>query len=216
MKMFASNSAVGDTIVQSTANSDDIRSLSWYNGENLNILIIHKGTESTNIGLNGVTGTFTYQKLDAQHCPPQTGTVNSANTIAVDGYTVMLLQQKAGSTLTPTPQPNENEQPVASISAPTQATVDLQVTLNAGSSYDPDGYITHYSWNFGDNTEGNGGRVTHTYTSAGTYTITLTVTDNLGLASSTTQRITIYETQNHFWSTHTYPTRYSSLHQRNR
>jgi hypothetical protein len=214
MKMFAANSAVGDTIIQSTANSDDIRSLSWYNGENLNILIIHKGTESTNIGLNGVTGTFTYQKLDAQHCPPQTGTVNSANTITVDGYTVMLLQQKAGSTPsptpTPTPQPNENAQPVASISAPAQSTADSQVTFDAGSSYDTDGYIRYYSWNFGDNTEGNGVRVTHTYRLAGTYTITLKVTDNLGLTSSTTQKITIEDTQNQYSSTHTYRTSHSS------
>jgi PKD repeat protein len=211
MKMFASNSAVGDTIVQSTANSEDIRSLAWYNGGNLNILIIHKGTDSTNIGLNGVTGTFTYQKLDTQHCPPQIGTVNSANTITIDGYTVMLLQQKTESTQTPqptpTPQPNENEQPVASMSAPTQSSVDLRVSFYATSSYDPDGYIIYYSWNFGDNTEDSGGRVTHTYTSAGTYTITLTVTDNLGMTSSTTQRITIQETQSHYWSTHTYRTR---------
>ena len=96
---------------------------------------------------------------------------------------------------------------MASISAPTESTVDLQVTLYATSSYDPDGYIRYYSWNFGDNAEGYGRRVTHTYTSAGTYTITLTVTDNLGLTSSTTQSITIHDAQNHY-STHTYRTRY--------
>jgi hypothetical protein len=94
MKMFASNSAVGDTILQSTSASSDIRSLAWYNGENLNILIIHIGTDATTIGLSGVTGSFSYQKLDAQHSPPQTGTVNTDDTISLNGYTVMLLQQQ--------------------------------------------------------------------------------------------------------------------------
>jgi hypothetical protein len=94
MKMFASNSAVGDTIVQSSSTSADIRTHAWINGNNLNILVIHTGTDTTTMDLSGLSGTLSYQKLDTQHSPPQTGTINTGDTISLNGYTVMLLQQE--------------------------------------------------------------------------------------------------------------------------
>ena len=94
MKMFASNSAVGDSIIQSTSTSSDICTHVWLNGNNLNILIIHKGTGTTTMSLSGVSGTLNYQKLDAQHLPPQTGNINTGDTISLNGYTVMLLRQQ--------------------------------------------------------------------------------------------------------------------------
>jgi|GEM_PF-6438472 len=71
---------------------------------------------------------------------------------------------------------------------------DLTVTFDASSSYDPDGFIVSYSWNFGDGSTASGQTVTHTYSSAGTYTVTLTVTDNEGLTSSTSKQITVSST----------------------
>ena len=62
------------------------------------------------------------------------------------------------------------------------------ITFDAGSSYDPDGYITSYSWDFGDGTNANGLTVSHFYVENGTYVVTLTVMDDDGatnLASST-------------------------------
>jgi hypothetical protein len=94
MKMFAANSAVGDTIIQSTSTSADIRTHAWINGNNLNILVIHTGTDTTTMDLSGLSGTLSYQKLDTQHSPPQTGTINTGDTISLNGYTVMLLQQE--------------------------------------------------------------------------------------------------------------------------
>jgi len=61
----------------------------------------------------------------------------------------------------------------------------------ASSASDPDGYITSYSWSFGD---GNGSSVqnpTNTYQSAGTYTARLTVTDNSGASTSATVQINV-------------------------
>lgn len=58
-------------------------------------------------------------------------------------------------------------------------------------SFDEDGRITAYKWEFGD---GNGSTVAspnHTYQLPGTYTVRLTVTDNNGTTSSTTRSVTI-------------------------
>lgn len=66
------------------------------------------------------------------------------------------------------------------------------VTFNASESYDPDGYIVSYSWDFGDETpiviESNP-ITNHTYTTFRDYTVTLTVTDNDDLTANATATI---------------------------
>ena len=52
--------------------------------------------------------------------------------------------------------------------------------FDGSKSHDPDGNIIKWFWMFGDNTNATGETVQHIYTEAGTYTITLTVTDNEG------------------------------------
>lgn len=76
--------------------------------------------------------------------------------------------------------------PVASFTySPIYPISNETVTFNASSSYDPDGTIVSYDWDFGDGTNGTAMITTHNYTSAGTYNVTLTVTDNDGLTNST-------------------------------
>jgi chitodextrinase len=55
---------------------------------------------------------------------------------------------------------------------------------------DIDGQITSYKWKFGDGTTGSDRLVYHTYKKAGTYPVTLTVTDDGGLTGSTCQLVT--------------------------
>jgi LysM repeat protein len=66
------------------------------------------------------------------------------------------------------------------------------VTFDGSASTDADGTIESYEWDFGDGSErGTGATVTHGYTSAGSYVVTLTVTDNCGASSQTTVDVTI-------------------------
>lgn len=52
--------------------------------------------------------------------------------------------------------------------------------------------VASYAWNFGDSNTGTGATPTHTYGSAGTYTVSLTVTDSVGAVSSpTTHTVTV-------------------------
>ena len=54
-----------------------------------------------------------------------------------------------------------------------------------------DGTITTYEWNYGDVTTGSGPTPTHVYADNGTYTVTLTVTDDRGAANSDTLSVTV-------------------------
>ena len=56
----------------------------------------------------------------------------------------------------------------------------LVVTFYGTSSYDSDGDIFSYDWDFGDGASQSDPQVTHTYDQPGMYTATLTVTDDLG------------------------------------
>ena len=86
----------------------------------------------------------------------------------------------------------ENQPPVASFTcSPEHPTVGQMVTFDASSSYDPDGTIVSYEWDFGDGATASGVVVTHAYSAAGNYTVTLAVTDDAGAANSTSVLITV-------------------------
>lgn len=79
-----------------------------------------------------------------------------------------------------------NAAPVASFTAtPTAGTAPLAVNFNASASYDSDGSIVSYAWEFGDGAYGTGVTTSHTYAGANTYTPVLTVTDNSGAVGTT-------------------------------
>ena len=98
--------------------------------------------------------------------------------------------------------------PVASFTyTPENPTVNQAITFNASSSYDPDGNITNYEWNFGDGTNGSGRITTHSYSSAGEYPVTLIITDNSSTLNSTTKIILVLELEEFIFDTGpgTYP-----------
>ena len=87
-----------------------------------------------------------------------------------------------------------NLPPVASTTGTTQVggMAPSTVKFVGSNSYDPDGVITNYLWDFGDGTNSTLANPTHVYTAAGTYTAKLLVTDNSNsTGSATTAPITV-------------------------
>jgi len=83
-----------------------------------------------------------------------------------------------------------NQRPVVSFTvSPAEPRIRQEVRFDAGDSYDPDGRIVEYRWDFdGDGViDGSGQIVTHTYYAPGTYRVTLYVTDNMGASAQSTQ-----------------------------
>lgn len=72
-----------------------------------------------------------------------------------------------------------NQPPTALFTAaPDSGEKPLQVSFDASTSSDADGLIVSYSWDFGDGQSSSGKTASHTYVSAGTFPVTLTVKDN--------------------------------------
>ena len=80
--------------------------------------------------------------------------------------------------------------PVAVASAtPTSGVAPLAVAFDGSASHDSDGTIASYAWAFGDGGTGSGAKPSHTYSAAGNYTATLTVTDDKGATGKATVSI---------------------------
>ena len=100
-----------------------------------------------------------------------------------------------------TPTLPANQPPVADASGPYSGYVGYTLSFSASDSYDPDGSIVNYSWNFGDGNIGYGMKSTHVYTAAGTFNVILTVTDNDGLTNTTkTTAVIKLDTDGDGWS----------------
>jgi len=79
-----------------------------------------------------------------------------------------------------------NDPPTAVAAAdPSSGKAPLAVWLDASPSYDWDGNLVGYEWDFGDGDTGSGAVVSHTYASQGSYTATVTITDDDGAQDTT-------------------------------
>ena len=84
-----------------------------------------------------------------------------------------------------------NLKPIASSSSPYSGTAGKSITFNGSGSYDLDGTIESYTWDFGDGNFGHGNVTSHTFENEGTYEVTLYVVDDDGDTNSTSVTVTI-------------------------
>lgn len=125
---------------------------SWGNGATPTVT---HGITSSHLYTSPGTYTITLMVTDESGATPTTGSVSHTVTVA-------------------------NAAPTASF---TYTTSLLTVSVNASASDDVDGSVVSYSWNWGDGstpTITSGATSSHTYSVGGTYTVTLTVTDDRG------------------------------------
>ncbi len=87
--------------------------------------------------------------------------------------------------------PPANQPPVAKAGPDQTVQVGQSVTFDGSGSSDPDGEIASYHWDFGDGAAASAAVATHTYSETGDYTVTLTVTDNLGAMGSDTCEVEV-------------------------
>ena len=126
-------------------------------------------------------------------CKSETSTSTETCNIATaqaGTYYVMVLAYNAISGVNLTGSytaPGANVAPTANF---TVATSGLTASFT-DSSTDSDGTIASRSWNFGNGVSSTLTNPSHTYAAAGTYTVTLTVTDNGGLTHSKTSTVTV-------------------------
>ncbi len=99
----------------------------------------------------------------------------------------------ASSTDTVTVTVEPNRPPVADAGGDVTSGVGQTVSFDGSASYDSDGTIREYIWDFGDSTGDFGATVTHAYGSAGTYTAMLNVVDNGEATDTDTLSVTVTE-----------------------
>ena len=109
-------------------------------------------------------------------------------------YTVTLsiLDDNEGPGLTSSTITVLNRPPHASLTVSDYtAYPTMPIVFNATESYDSDGVIVEYFWEFGDGRNASGATVVHEYYVEGTFTVRLTVTDDDGATDNTTAAIVI-------------------------
>jgi PKD repeat protein len=84
-----------------------------------------------------------------------------------------------------------NWAPVAKITGQSQGQANQEMTFDGSDSFDHEGSLVSYEWDFGDGAATTGVTVSHTYVSQGIYQVTLTVTDNTGNTDNQTMWVYI-------------------------
>ena len=119
-------------------------------------------------------------------------TYSTAGTYTITGTVTDNLGATASKSAAIVVASKPNQPPVAVISAtPGAAYAPATISVSAAASSDPDGAIASSVLNFGDGTSASALTASHTFSTAGVYMLTATVTDNSGASSSATTSVTV-------------------------
>ncbi|MBP9602809.1 MAG: PKD domain-containing protein [Chromatiaceae bacterium] len=113
--------------------------------------------------------------------------------VTPDGKYVDRAVSNAPSTCSPKAPSPTNQAPTAKANGPYSGITGTAISFSSAGSSDTDGTIASYAWTFGDGGSATTANPSHAYATAGTFNVSLTVTDNLGkasTASATTATIT--------------------------
>lgn|GEM_PF-1877867 len=80
--------------------------------------------------------------------------------------------------------PTIDSPPVADAGGPYSGATNNDIFFNGSKSFDSEGNIVSYEWDFGDGNQGTGEKTTHSYTKSGVYVVNLTVIDGSGYQDS--------------------------------
>lgn len=107
---------------------------------------------------------------------------------AVSSSKAKLYNVEPSNPITP---PSPNRQPTVSIDASsTSGPKPLTVSFSADAD-DPDGEIVSYTWDFDDGTASSKKNPSHTFNEEGSFTVTLTVSDNYGASATDSIKINV-------------------------
>lgn len=121
------------------------------------------------------------------HAYSQAGSYTATLTVtADDGVT-------GSGSVTISVQPPNDPPAAAANGINTQGDVPLLVFFDASASSDPDGTIASYAWDFGDGATASGASPTHVYEQVGSFTATVTVTDDDGATDLASVPVTAEE-----------------------
>ena len=112
------------------------------------------------------------------------GNVTASTAVASDMATAWSI------VLAPSDGVPTNEPPMADFSS---SCTLLDCTFDSSDSDDPDGTIASYAWDFGDGGTSAQADPSHSFTAAGTFPVTLTVTDNQDATDSVTTNVVVEE-----------------------
>jgi len=174
----------------------------------ITVISLDEFNQPVQLTLSGAPSSVTTALNPEQVTPPPDATTTSTLTVSVGttatlgSYTLTVtgtsgtLTHSVDILLEITLPSLKNQPPVADAGQDQSVSSGHLVLFNGSSSYDPDGTIGSYQWDFGDGAEEKGKIVNHRFrgaqNEAKTYTVTLTVEDDKGAIDTDTIHVTVY------------------------